>query len=65
MPTAFLTRRQLLQGAAAAAALPWQAASAAIGGGKPISLVVSYPAGGALQQLPAIQWSGWHGGSFR
>jgi tripartite-type tricarboxylate transporter receptor subunit TctC len=54
MPTAPLTRRQLLQGAAAATALPWLTASAAIGGGKPISLVVSYPAGGGADLMARL-----------
>jgi tripartite-type tricarboxylate transporter receptor subunit TctC len=54
MPTAPLNRRQLLQGAAAAAALPWLTASAAIGGGKPISLVVSYPAGGGADLMARL-----------
>jgi tripartite-type tricarboxylate transporter receptor subunit TctC len=54
MPPNPLTRRQLLQGAAATAAFPWLTAAAAIGGGKPISLVVSYPAGGGADLMARL-----------
>lgn len=54
MPTASLRRRQLLQAAAASVALPWLPARAAIAGGKPISLVVSYPAGGGADLMARL-----------
>jgi tripartite-type tricarboxylate transporter receptor subunit TctC len=49
-----LRRRQLLQAAAASAALPWLAARAAVAGGKPVSLVVSYPAGGGADLMARL-----------
>ena len=47
-------RRLLLQAAAASVALPWLPARAAIGGGKPVSLVVSYPAGGGADLIARL-----------
>lgn len=50
-----LRRRQLLQAAAAAVALPGAAAArASIAGGKPITLVVSYPAGGGADLMARL-----------
>lgn len=49
-----LRRRQLLQAAAASVALPWLSAHAAIAGGKPVSLVVSYPAGGGADLMARL-----------
>jgi tripartite-type tricarboxylate transporter receptor subunit TctC len=54
MPSISLRRRQLLQAAAASVALPWLPAHAAIAGGKPISLVVSYPAGGGADLMARL-----------
>lgn len=54
MPSASLPRRRLLQAAAASLALPWASAHAAIAGGKPISLVVSYPAGGGADLMARL-----------
>ncbi len=49
-----LSRRRLLQGAAACIALPGLQARATIAGGKPISLVVSYPAGGGADLMARL-----------
>ena len=50
-----LRRRQLLQATAAAIALPGAAtARASIAGGKPITLVVSYPAGGGADLMARL-----------
>jgi tripartite-type tricarboxylate transporter receptor subunit TctC len=50
-----LRRRQLLQVTAAAIALPGAAAArASIAGGKPITLVVSYPAGGGADLMARL-----------
>jgi tripartite-type tricarboxylate transporter receptor subunit TctC len=54
MPSISLRRRQLLQAAAASVALPWLPAHAAIASGKPISLVVSYPAGGGADLMARL-----------
>jgi tripartite-type tricarboxylate transporter receptor subunit TctC len=54
MNPSFLRRRQLLQATAASVALPWLPAHAAIAGGKPISLVVSYPAGGGADLMARL-----------
>lgn len=54
MPVSSLRRRQLLQAAAASVALPWLPAHAAVAGGKPISLVVSYPAGGGADLMARL-----------
>jgi tripartite-type tricarboxylate transporter receptor subunit TctC len=58
MPTrpTLLTRRSFVKGAAAALALPAQPTRAAgdIAGGKPISLVVSYPAGGGADLMARL-----------
>jgi tripartite-type tricarboxylate transporter receptor subunit TctC len=54
MPTPSLRRRQLLHLAAASVAVPWLPAQAAIAGGKPISLVVSYPAGGGADLMARL-----------
>ena len=55
--TATLSRRGLLvQAAGAALAAPWVASShaATVAGGRPISLVVSYPAGGGADLIARI-----------
>ena len=52
--TLSVRRRQLLQAAAASVALPWMSGHAAIAGGKPISLVVSYPAGGGADLMARL-----------
>ncbi len=49
-----LSRRRLLQGATACIALPGLQARASIAGGKPISLVVSYPAGGGADLMARL-----------
>ncbi len=50
-----LSRRRLLAGASAALAAPWAAASDGIGdSGKPVTLVVSYPAGGGADLIARI-----------
>ena len=50
------TRRLVLQGAAASLVLPWSLAQAAgqIAGGKPITLVVSYAAGGGADLMARL-----------
>ena len=54
-PSATLSRRQVLVASAAAAvAAPWQASAALIAGGKTITLVVSYPAGGGADLMARI-----------
>ena len=54
-PSATLSRRQVLVASAAAAvAAPWQASAAPIAGGKTITLVVSYPAGGGADLMARI-----------
>ncbi len=53
--TAFLpSRRRLMQGLAASLALPAWSARASVAGGKPISLVVSYPAGGGADLMARL-----------
>ena len=56
MHTPRAQRRRLIQAAAASLALPWFTARAAadIAGGKPISLIVSYPAGGGADLLARL-----------
>jgi len=51
-----MDRRSLLRAAGAAATLPWLTARAAgdIAGGKPISLVVTYPAGGGADLMARL-----------
>ncbi len=49
-----LSRRRLLQGTAACLALPGLAARASIAGGKTITLVVSYPAGGGADLMARL-----------
>lgn len=55
-PSSHLSRRLLLQAAGAALAAPWVAHShaATVAGGRPISLVVSYPAGGGADLIARI-----------
>lgn len=55
MTTSF-TRRRVLQASAAALSAPWLSARAAadIAGGRPISLVVSYPAGGGADLIARL-----------
>lgn len=55
MTTSF-TRRRVLQASAAALSFPWLSARAAadIAGGRPISLVVSYPAGGGADLIARL-----------
>lgn len=49
-----LSRRRLIQGAAACIALPGLQAHASIAGGKSITLVVSYPAGGGADLMARL-----------
>jgi tripartite-type tricarboxylate transporter receptor subunit TctC len=48
----FVTRRRFL--AASAATVAWPALAADIGGGKPVTLVVSYPAGGGADAMARL-----------
>ncbi|RYY90708.1 MAG: tripartite tricarboxylate transporter substrate binding protein, partial [Comamonadaceae bacterium] len=55
MPIALPHRRTLLRASAAALALPWLAhAQEPIAGGRPITLVVSYPAGGGADLMARL-----------
>lgn len=51
-----ISRRRLLQAAGATVAAPWMAAghAATVAGGRPITLVVSYPAGGGADLIARI-----------